>query len=53
VTASNGTKGGLHVWDLRAIRRQLKALDLDWDAPEYPPEPAPVRTPLRLQIVSD
>jgi WD40 repeat protein/tRNA A-37 threonylcarbamoyl transferase component Bud32 len=52
VTVSNGRAGGIHVWDLRAIRRQLKALDLDWKAPDYPPEPASPPKPLRLQIVS-
>jgi WD40 repeat protein len=41
----------LHVWDLRAIRRQLKALNLDWDAPEYPPELPPVHTPLKIEVV--
>jgi serine/threonine protein kinase/WD40 repeat protein len=25
-----------HVWDLRAIRRRLAQLGLDWDAPSYP-----------------
>ena len=53
ITVSNGKEGGIHVWDLRAIRRQLKALDLDWDAPEYPPEPPPAQTPLRLEVVLD
>jgi WD40 repeat protein len=27
----------IHIWDLRAIRRQLKAMGLDWDWPEFPP----------------
>jgi WD40 repeat protein len=33
----------VHVWDLRAIRARLKAMNLDWDWPEFPPaaEPAP------------
>ena len=26
----------LHVWDLRAIRAQLKPMGLDWDWPEFP-----------------
>jgi serine/threonine protein kinase/WD40 repeat protein/tetratricopeptide (TPR) repeat protein len=26
----------VHVWDLRAIRRQLAEMGLDWDAPAYP-----------------
>ncbi len=25
----------VHVWDLRTIRRQLRAMGLDWDAPAY------------------
>ena len=43
--------GGIHIWDLRLIRRQLKAMDLDWDAPDYPPEPSTASGPLRLEIV--
>jgi WD40 repeat protein len=27
----------VHIWDLRAIRVQLKAMALDWDWPEFPP----------------
>jgi WD40 repeat protein len=30
----------IHIWDLRAIRRRLKLMNLDWDWPEFPPEPA-------------
>jgi hypothetical protein len=26
----------VHVWDLRAIRRRLKTMNLDWDWPEFP-----------------
>src|SRR5262249_49348944 len=42
----------LHVWDLRAIRRQLAAMGLDWGQPPYPaaktngPE-----TPLQVQVL--
>ena len=25
----------VHVWDLRAIRKRLAAMGLDWDAPAY------------------
>jgi WD40 repeat protein len=32
---------GVHVWDLRLIRRGLKEMGLDWDWPEFPPEAAP------------
>jgi WD40 repeat protein len=51
ITIIYGKEGNINVWDLRAIRRQLKALDLDWDAPDYPPKPAPADTSLRLEIV--
>jgi WD40 repeat protein len=42
-------RDGLRVWDLRAIRRELGTMGLDWDAPPFPPAPAtePV-TDLRL-----
>jgi WD40 repeat protein len=42
----------LHVWDLRAARRRLAALDLDWDAPPYPPDPNPatVLPPLTVTV---
>jgi hypothetical protein len=26
----------IHVWDLRAIRRRLAEMDLDWNLPSYP-----------------
>jgi tetratricopeptide (TPR) repeat protein len=34
VTTQDGP--AVHVWDLRAIRRNLGAMALDWDAPAYP-----------------
>jgi serine/threonine protein kinase/WD40 repeat protein len=37
-TVSGGK--ALYVWDLRLIRQQLKAMDLDWDWPDFPPAPA-------------
>src|SRR5262249_55624308 len=37
---------GYYVWDLRAIRAELQALDLDWDLPPFgaaaPPKPPPL-----------
>src|SRR5262249_47536019 len=33
VTTNDGP--AVHVWDLRAIRKQLAAMGLDWDAPAY------------------
>jgi serine/threonine protein kinase/WD40 repeat protein len=45
VTTSDGP--AVHVWDLRAIRRQLARMGLDWDAPSYSEEdPADPSTPL-------
>jgi WD40 repeat protein len=40
----------IHVWDLRAIRARLKAMNLDWDWPEFPPAPAePAAAPLTIE----
>ncbi len=50
VTTNNG--GSIHIWDLRLIRRQLAELDLDWDAPPYPPEP-PHAGDQPLRLVAD
>ena len=42
--------GAIYIWDLRAIRSQLKDMGLDWDRPDYPLA-APARaTPLRLKV---
>jgi serine/threonine protein kinase/WD40 repeat protein/Tfp pilus assembly protein PilF len=40
----------LHIFDLRAIRRQLADLGLDWDAPPLPPAAAAPCEPLQIQI---
>jgi WD40 repeat protein len=36
ITSHSGGEA-LHIFDLRAIREQLQALKLDWDAPPFPP----------------
>ncbi len=42
----------VRVWDLRKIRAGLKELDLDWDAPPYPPEPAASHpVPLQIELI--
>jgi WD40 repeat protein len=41
VALQNGR--GLQVWDLRRLRKELAAMNLDWDAPPYPPEQQPQR----------
>ena len=47
VTTSDGP--AVHVWDLRAIRRQLARMGLDWDAPAFsdddPAAPSPPPLP--------
>jgi tetratricopeptide (TPR) repeat protein len=42
----------VHVWDLRAVRRQLAEIGLDWDLPPYPP-PAPLDSGKPLQVRVD
>jgi WD40 repeat protein len=51
VTTNDGP--AVHVWDLRAIRKRLAAMGLDWDAPTYPDDdPAAPSAPVfaRMQI---
>jgi serine/threonine protein kinase/WD40 repeat protein len=47
----NFTKG-IHVWDLRLIRRELQDLGLDWDWPEFPPasDVPRVTEPVKVEI---
>jgi len=40
----------IHVWDLRAIRRGLAEIGLDWDQPEYPPAEPQAATPLTVIV---
>jgi hypothetical protein len=39
----------IHIFDLRAIRRQLAEIGLDWDLPDYPPAP-PTAPPLQVRV---
>jgi serine/threonine protein kinase/WD40 repeat protein len=43
---------GIHVWDLRLVRRELKELGLDWEWPEFPSAPATRGSvePLKVEI---
>jgi eukaryotic-like serine/threonine-protein kinase len=48
--------GAIHRWDLRSIRDRLKPMNLDWDWPEFPAEPAEKglakrHRPLRVQVL--
>ena len=49
--ATNEDSQSIHVWDLRAIRKQLLPMGLDWELPPYPPG-AEVNQlqPLRIQV---
>jgi WD40 repeat protein len=38
----SGGARGLQLWDLRALRRRLKSMHIDWHLPDYPP-PGPER----------
>ena len=40
----------IHVWDLRAVRRELAAIGLDWDLPPYPPAPETAAAPIKIEI---
>jgi len=48
------TERTIHRWDLRAIRTNLKKLDLDWEWPEFPPESkAGSALPIEVEIIND
>jgi hypothetical protein len=42
--------GLIYVWDLRALRAELRKLELDWDWPELPPRAAPSGPPPRIEV---
>jgi tetratricopeptide (TPR) repeat protein len=44
------TGRAIQVWDLRAVRRQLAAMGLDWEMPPYPPEADAGQGPLTLEV---
>jgi WD40 repeat protein len=51
LTAGAGSGAWIRVWDLRAIRRQLAAMGLDWDLPPYPLATASnAASPLRVIV---
>ena len=41
----------LQIFDLRRIRSELVKLDLDWDAPRFPPANAALPEPLEVEVV--
>jgi eukaryotic-like serine/threonine-protein kinase len=42
----------VHVWDLRAIRKRLAAMGLDWDAPAYPEDDPYARSAAALPTLN-
>jgi WD40 repeat protein len=40
----------LYIWDLRALRAELRELRLDWEWPDFPPAPPAARGPLRVDV---
>jgi WD40 repeat protein len=49
--ATNG--GALQLWDLRAVRRQLEPLGLDWEQPAFASAPDPSKLPLKVHVQSE
>ncbi|HZU36495.1 MAG TPA: serine/threonine-protein kinase, partial [Gemmataceae bacterium] len=48
--ASSDVDRTIHVWDLRAMRTQLTALKLDWDAPLYAERQRAPPMPLQVNV---
>ena len=47
----NGEDRVARIWDLRAVREQLRSMGLDWDLPRYPPPQPAAGTPLRVEVI--
>jgi eukaryotic-like serine/threonine-protein kinase len=47
---SNNDSQSIHVWDLRAIRSELAARELDWGLPPYPPAAPVDGKPPQIQV---
>jgi len=49
LAVASETGSDCHLWNLRLIRQQLAAMNLDWDMPPFPPEDAALANrPLRI-----
>jgi serine/threonine protein kinase/WD40 repeat protein len=50
---TNGDDRAVHVFDLAAIRRQLRDIGLDWDPPPDPPAAPAIepRRPLKVEVI--
>ncbi len=50
--AAAAEAGHIQLWDLRAIRRRLADMRLDWNLPPYPPAPpAGATKPVSVKVV--
>jgi WD40 repeat protein/serine/threonine protein kinase/predicted Zn-dependent protease len=50
LAVGNGESPMIHIFDLRAIRRHLAAIALDWDLPPYPPPTTEDSRPVEVQL---
>jgi WD40 repeat protein len=49
--AATTSSHAIQLWDLRAVRRQLDEMHLDWEMPPYPEEADAALGPLAVQVV--
>jgi WD40 repeat protein len=52
LVTTNRESQSIHVWDLRAMRRQLAEIDLDWEQLPYPP-PTGSTPAIPLKVIVD
>lgn len=54
LATGNDDPGGMRMWDLRLVRKELAAMGLDWDAPPIPDPPAGEdrATPLIVHVLA-
>jgi tetratricopeptide (TPR) repeat protein len=50
LVATSADEKAIYVWDLRAIREQLKGMGLDWEWPEFEPAEPMAKSAKRLTI---
>jgi hypothetical protein len=51
LVAIGGESRLLYIWDLRALRAELKELDLDWKGDDYPPAVQAAPAPLEVHVI--
>jgi tetratricopeptide (TPR) repeat protein len=54
LATGNDDPGGVRMWDLRLVRKELTAMGLDWDAPAIPDLPVgeDLSTPLKVEVIA-